>query len=506
MKLLSLNLEQPTMRADYESGATTGASLKDIASMEQFLLGVRTHSGQTVTPEKARRCSAVLACMRGISEDVSALPLKLYKRGPNGDAEAFDHNLYNILNMAPNDLMTSIELREHMIFDMMLYGNFYNLVNEDPDSPGDIGSVWPLQAGYVVRRWQEAIWTYTDPLTGVSGSFTPDTVWRGTVMSANGLDGTALTLLAREAIGLLIAAEEQGARLFSQGVQTDLTLSSDETVDEDQKTQLRQAFMARHAGSSNAWMPMLLEGGLKAARLGLTAQESQYIEARAFQIGDVARVFRYPDVLLGSLGKGSKASTYASAEQFFQSYTKHTLAPWTVRIEQTCHRDLLNAKEKSKYFIKHDFESLLRGDTAARYASYTTGIASGFMSPADARRKENMPYVEGLDYYTRPLNTAATAGGDAAAVKPTDVSGEDELPRRVANLIFKKERKALVLGKGDAEYFYGHFSGFLEDTTGADATSVHDYLEMRRTNPDRFSTEAQDAAIAALISLCKKDN
>ena len=62
-------------------------------------------------------------------------------------------------------------------------------------------------------------------------------------------------------------------------------------------------------------MPMLLENGLKASRIGLTAQESQYLEARQFQLGDIARVFRIPDVLLG-ISQG-KASTYASAEQFF---------------------------------------------------------------------------------------------------------------------------------------------------------------------------------------------
>lgn len=502
MSLTLLNLEQPTMRADYESNAPTGVSLSDIQGMEQFLIGFKTHTGQTVTPEKAKRCSAVLACMRGISEDLSALDLPLYKRGKDGDERATDHNVDRILNVAPNDVMTPMELREHMLFELMLQGNFFNLINEDETGPV---SIWPLQAAYVTRRWQELIWTYTDPLTGVSGQFDNSTVWRGSILSSNGLDGVAITLLAREAVGLMLAAEEQAGRLFSHGVQSDLTLSTDDTMDEAQKKQLREAFMARHAGSGNSWMPLILEGGLTAARIGLTAQESQYMEARSFQIGDIARVFRYPEVLLGSSGKDSKASTYASAEQFFQSYTKHTLMPWAVRIEQTIHRDLLTAKEQPKYFARHDFTSLLRGDTAARYASYATGIASGFLSPADARREERKSFVPGLDYYTRPLNTAATAGGDAEAVKPTDESAEDALPRRVANLIFNKERKAIIGRKQDADALYSFLGAFVEDLTGADAANVHAYLEMRRTTTDRFTTEAQESAIAALISLCKKD-
>jgi hypothetical protein len=323
-------------------------------------------------------------------------------------------------------------------------------------------------------------------------------------MSGNGIDGTALTLLAREAIGLLLAAEEQGARLFRQGVQTDLTISSDDTVDDEGKNQLRDAFMARHAGSGNAFMPLLLEGGLKAARIGLTAQESQYIEARSFQIQDIARVFRYPEVLLGSSGKGSKASTYASAEQFFQSYTKHTLTPWAVRIEQTMQRDLLTTKERGKYFIKHDFSSLLRGDTAARYASYATGIDSGFMSPAQARKAENMPYVPGLDYFVN-VNAAGQGTEPPSTVKPTDESGQSGTPGRVANFIFGKERKALVGKSQDPNIFYAHFGGLVEDLTGADLDSVLAYLEMRRTTADRFSPESMSKAINTLSLLCKKD-
>lgn len=504
MSLTRLNLtydSPPKIKADFELNVPTGISLRDVESMEQFLIGVGTHTGILVTPEKARRCSAVLACMRGISEDLSALPLQLVRRGPNGDEAVTDHNMYNLLNFAPNDLMTALELREHIMFDAFLFGNWYVLKNEDQESPGDIASLWPLQAGYVVRRWREAVWVFTDPLTGVSSNFTNDIVWRGTIMSSNGIDGTALTLLAREAIGLLLAAEEQGARLFKWGIQSDFVLQTEGEIED--KDQLRKELMRRHSGASNAFLPLLLENGLKGQRIGLTAQESQYIEARKFQIEDIARIFRYPEVLLGNSTSG-KSSTYASAEQFFQSYTKHTLGPWAKRLEQTMHRDLLIGRDKNKYFFRHDFDSLLRADTAARFASYNTAILSGFMQPAEARAKENWPFKEGLDYFVQPAGTSAPpSGGDASKVKPTD---ESALAGRVAAYILRKEEKALVGSKPqDPEVFYTHFGGFLEDVTGADVDRVRDYLEMRRTTSDRFANTARDKALAALMLLCKKD-
>lgn len=494
--------------------APTGVSLRDYTRMEEFLIGLHTHSGQVITPQKAMRASAVLACIRILCEDLSALPLVVYKRdGDGGYSKAVNHPLFRILDIAPNDEMTSMELREHLILDLITNGNFYALKNEDPE--GNLVGLWPLQAMYVTRRWRELVWTFNDPTTGLVGEFTPDYVWRGTIMSGNGLDGQALTLLAREAIGLLLAAEEQAARLFSNGVQSDLTISSPESVDDEERAQLRKAFMERHAGSRNAFLPILLENGMSANRIGLTAQESQYIEGRNFQIADIARVFRIPEVLLGGGTSGGKSSTYASAEQFFSSYVKHTLMPWAIRLEQTGNRDLLSPKDAKKYFIKHDFSQLLRGDTAARYASYSTGIASGFLSPAECRQAENLPTVPGLDYYTRPLNTDQAAGQDANPA-PTDTSARrgtfrhsdrstDKLANSIALHIFEKERKALV-GKGqDANTFYTHFAGYVEDLTGASVSRVNEYLEARRTTVDRFSVAEQDKSMAHLIALCKED-
>jgi HK97 family phage portal protein len=216
-----------------------------------------------------------------------------------------------------------------MILDVLCFGQSFT---EKIIGPSGVERLYPLSAGRVtyvdpismyLPPDPPLMWRYADPTSG-NRIFLSDDLWTVRMLAPGGtINGQSLILLAREAIGLALAAEEQGARLFSQGVQTDLVLSTPDTLDEPGKEQLREAFMRRHAGSGNAWMPMLLEGGLTASRIGLTAQESQYIETRQFQLADVARIFRIPDVLLG-ISQG-KSSTYASAEQFFLSYVKYSL-------------------------------------------------------------------------------------------------------------------------------------------------------------------------------------
>jgi HK97 family phage portal protein len=509
--LTVLDLADARMTADYESGAPTGVSMlpsmADVESWENLLIGIRSESGQLVTPERARRCATVLAIMRGLSEDTARLPVQLFKRGAKEDTIVTDHPVHRILNVAPNAFMTPMEMHEHLMMDAMMWGNWFHLLNfsQDYDTLGELESIWPLQAGYVTRRWREMDWTFTDPTTGISGNFQVGNVWRGTILSSNGIDGSAITLLARDAIGLLLAAEQQGARLFKQGVQTDLVVSSPESMDDDTKKQLRSSFMQRHAGSEQAFMPILAEGGMTINKIGLTAVESQYLEAREYQVADIARVFRYPEVLLGGGTKG-KTSTYASAEQFFESYTKHTLGPWTIRKEQTIQRDMLSRKEQSKYYLKTDYSGLLMANETARIANWNAKIQGGWAQPAEARRAEGLPWKDGLEYFSTPSGSTGTVGQKPGPQLPdstqTDQSGK-ALPRRVAAHFLSREAKALQGQKQDADSFYTNFGAYIEGfLPEVDSSQVRAYLEMRRNTPaaDRFTTQ-YDAAMSALISL-----
>src|SRR6266496_6085284 len=107
MGLTLLNLPAPGKRAD----ATMGQPYY-LASLTSLFGGVRTHSGQFVTPQTAMRASAVLACMRILSEDISSLPLNLFRRTPQGAVLATDHPLFRLLHDAPNNWQTSMEWRE----------------------------------------------------------------------------------------------------------------------------------------------------------------------------------------------------------------------------------------------------------------------------------------------------------------------------------------------------------------------------------------------------------
>jgi len=497
MGLIQLNLPTPDSPATGKRAMLPGAPY-NLANLASLMVGTRTASGQFVTPERALRASAVLACIRILTEDLAALPLNLYRRTPQGAVLATDHPLFRLLHDCPNPWQTSLELREAMILDVLAFGQSFT---EKEFGPDGIEALYPLSAGrmtYVnpldvfIPPPTPLFWRYADPRAG-QRILMSDDLWIVRMLAPGGtIQGQSLILLAREAIGILLAAEEQGARLFANGIQTDVVFKVEDELSNEAKAQFKSALQQTYGGSSNAFRALLLENGIDVSKIGLTAQESQYIEARQFQLQDIARIFRIPDVLLG-ISQG-KTSTYASAEQFFLAYVKYTLGPWCQRIEQSISRDLLAPSEAAEYFVKHDLDSLTRADLQTRYAAHAAGISSGFLTRNEARAMENLPTLPGLDEPLSPLNM-----GKGSDIRPAQGAGA-RLAHQLAKNAVSHEMKLLADGKSRADVYTKLLPGYLVSKTGLPASECAEYCQAR-LNADAGEHEGIELLAGLLTSV-----
>jgi HK97 family phage portal protein len=370
-----------------------------------------------------------------------------------------DDPRYALFHDAFNPQLTAFDGVEAAIWDALTFGGAFFLKEI---SHGRVASLYPLAAGRVQFKDQLSDGTlrfqYSSP-EGGTRIFLDDQLWRFSMLTPAGCaEGRALTLLAREAIGLLMAAEDQAARLYSNGVQSDLVLKTPNNMDEDQRTQLKSAFHSAYGGSHNSFRTLLLEGGLDASRIGLTGEESQFIESRNFQVADIARVFRVPGVLLGI---GDKTSTYASSEQFFLSYVKHTLVPWCRRIESSAKRDLFAASERD-LFVKFNLDHQLRADLKTRYESYAIGVTNGFIVRNEVRELEDLPTLPGLDSPLTPLNMTT-----------------ERLARAVASHAVGHELKLLADGKATSEVYGKLLPPYLRDKCGMTPEQITAYCGAR---------------------------
>lgn len=351
-----------------------------------------TSSGITVTPEIAHQCGAVLACMRILSGTAAQLPLKVYRRTPDGKEPATDHPVQRALKW-PNDEWTSFELRERIVNDSCLFGSAYcQLVL---DGKGIVREIWPLVASRVtVKRESERgprRYHYRDE-NGQERVFAEDEILITPLLS-DGMRGRSLVDMARETIGLSITTQEFASRFFANDATPRLILKTAQSVGPEQKKSFLDTWFSRHGGANKAHGVGFISGTEDIKVIESDVQKLQLIESRKFQLEEVARVFGIPLHLIQSLDR----STNNNIEHQGIDFVTHTANPWLKRIEERMNMSLFGRREREVYFVEFDVNGLMRGDYKSRTEGYSKLIASSVMTPNEARNLENMNPMPGGD-------------------------------------------------------------------------------------------------------------
>ena len=363
-------------------------------SAYRFFLG-GSASGKNVNERSAMQMTAVYACVRVLSEAVAGLPLHLYRYTEKGSKEkAIDQPLYFVLHDEPNPEMTSFAFRETLMTHLLLWGNAYAQIIRN--GKGEVVALYPLmpnrmtvdrdEKGQLYYEYQ----TSSDEAKTMKGStvrLKPSDVLHVPGLGFDGLVGYSPIAMAKNAIGLAIAAEEYGSKFYANGAAPSGVLEHPGILKDPSK--VRDSWNETFGGSGNAHKIAVLEEGMKYTPISINPSEAQFLETRKFQIDEIARIFRVPPHMIGDLER----STFSNIEQQSLEFVKYTLEPWLVRWEQAMARALISPKDKSKYFIKFNVDGLLRGSYQERMQGYSVGIQNGFMCPNDVRSLENLDLI-----------------------------------------------------------------------------------------------------------------
>ncbi|MBH2897266.1 phage portal protein (plasmid) [Serratia marcescens] len=355
-------------------------------------------SGKVVTADKAMQLSAVWACIRLLSESVSTLPMKVYRREADGSRKlAQDHPAYQVLCRRPNLEMTPSRFMLMVVASICLRGNAFiekkmigrKLVALNPLLPQNM----------VVKRLDTGQLQYTYTEDGKKRVIPVDRMMHIRGFGLDGVCGMMPLSSGRDVFGAAMAVDESAAKIFENGLQTSGYISSKVALNKEQRERLRQ-YLAAFVGSKNAGKMMVLEGDLSYQNVTMNPEDAQMLESRAFSIEEICRWFRVPPFMVGHVTKQS--SWASSVEGMNLIFLTNTLRPLLVNIEQEISRCLLDSDED--YFAEFSVEGLLRADSVGRAAYYTTALQNGWMSRNDVRRLENLPPIPGGEIYTVQLN------------------------------------------------------------------------------------------------------
>ena len=372
-------------------------------------------AGVQVSESTALSYAPFWQAVRIISETVASLPFHVYQHVNGGRVIADDSMIADLLRYAPNDEMTSMQLREQWLAQALTWGNGYCEIERD--TIGRPVRLWLLDASRMkVGRDPNGDLQYLYRDDQARPTYLPASdVLHLRGPGGDGYVGASVVALARDSIGLGIAAEAFGSSFFGRGARPSGVLEHPGRLSDDARGRLRGDWERLHSGIDNASRVAILEEGMKWTTTAIPPDDAQFLETRRFQLEEIARWFNIPVSKLRATG----GSTYSSLEQENQAFLSETLRPWLVRIEQEVRNKLL-LPISSSYYVEHRVEGLLRTDLAARYSAYAIGRNWGWLSVNEIRALEQLDPIEGGDVFLQPLNMQPVSSMGGAQAPPAD--------------------------------------------------------------------------------------
>lgn len=376
-----------------------------------------TDSGVSVNADTARKVSAVFACNRLLSGAVAGLPKQIFQRDNGGGREQVTWPAeYRLLQFEPSPIMSAFVYWQTVIGQIHFYGNSYSLIDRLGNGLPD--RIWLLDPRSVSVKRKDGHFEYIVQLTeGGSLTVDQDDILDFPNIFFDVQSGRGLSTIrgGAQSIGLSLAAEAHSARFFKNGAVPSVAIQypAGARMSKDMQDQVREYWKEKHGGE-NAHMPAVLTEGGDVKTLTMSAEDAQLLQAREFQVADIARLFGVPPWMIGAVEKTTSWGT--GIEQQSIGFVTYTLKPLLTLIEQEINRKLFYA---GRLFFEFNVSGLLRGDVKTRNEAYRIARGGnqepGYMTINEIRKLENLPPIPGGDELYRPTANTGSADNEQAA-------------------------------------------------------------------------------------------
>ncbi|MGW1938962.1 phage portal protein [Streptomyces goshikiensis] len=353
-----------------------------------------------MTNETALRHSAVWACLRLRANLVSTMPVDVYRRVGEMKVEVPKPP---VLINPGGDRVGMMEWLYSTQFDLDRAGNAFGLITAR-DGLGLPARIELVPLADVIVRQRDGVVTYRIGQQEYAAS----EVWHERQYTMAGLAvGLSPIAYAAWSIGEYLSVQQFALDWFGNGAVPSAHLKNTaKTIAPDVAEETKRRFKAATSSqdlfvTGNDWEYRMIQAD---------AAGADWIEAKRYGIGDIARFFDCPGDLIDAAAGGM---TYANITQRNLQFLVMNLGPAIVRRE-----DALSALTSRPRFVKLNTDALLRMDPQTRAAMLRTQIESRQLAPSEARELEDrQPFTESqlseFDRLFGTKNPTPTAGASA---------------------------------------------------------------------------------------------
>lgn len=351
-------------------------------SAENFLafFGVQSVDMPHVTIDRALTVPAVAAAVAFLSRTLAALPLHAYQSSKDG-AKRVGGKLGAVIHDNANDEMSSFLFRQYFWQQVFTGGRGLAWIEREGN---EIINLWPMDPRKVTVKRVAGRRIYKFENKEYPAADVIDVPF---MLKADQLSHYGPINLAAKAIQLAIAMNDYGSNFFAGGGVPPLALSGplpqgDAALKRAAADVDRSIKFAKD--NNSPIMPIPAAHELKP--VGFDPAKGQMVEARLFQIQEIARSWQLPPAFLQDLSKG----TFANVEQQDLHLVKHLIGQWSEAFEGEMNLKLFG-RESNGLYVEHNLDGLMRGDFKSRVEGIARAIQTAQMTPDEARALENRP-------------------------------------------------------------------------------------------------------------------
>jgi HK97 family phage portal protein len=353
-------------------------------------LSLTTPAGVSMNQDEALKLGTVYACVRLIADSISTLPMDTFRRV---DDQRVPYPRPVWLDSPEVGISRTTHFSQVLISLLMNGNAFIRILRDDQ---GIAGLVVLNPRLVEVKRNRVTLRPEYHVDQGRVIIPNDEMMHLTELLLPGELRGRSRIDLIRDTLGLGKALDTFAQLFFGQGSTLGGIIEFPGSLTREQAKDLADSFEEQHRSVRRSHRPGVLFGGAKYSQTSAAPNEAQMLESRQYSTEEIARAFRCPPALLGVTTPG--AMSYASVEMNGIHFVTYCLRPYIVKIE-----DAYSALITGDGYLKINVDGLLRGDQQSRYASFSTGIQSGFLSINDIHRLEDMAPTEGGDVYRVPL-------------------------------------------------------------------------------------------------------
>ena len=322
------------------------------------------------------------------------LPLPVYQHDDLNRPRRDDHPMSRLL-ARPNPGMSGFDLWLWTSSTFDIYGEavwYKRRVN------GTVRGLYPLHPASLTYDDQADSWSFDNGRLRLDGIPAEDLVHFKTYNPANLKRGLSALEPLRSTLENEWAARTATSSFWHRGARPGMALTHKASLSKPAQQRLKEQMDDIAAGASKTGVTLVLEEGMEARPLTLTAEEAQYIETRKLNREEVCAAYDVPPPVVHILDR----ATFSNITEQMRSMYRDTMAPHLKGFEATIERDL-RAVEWPRDDIYAEFlmDEVLRGDFETRQDALAK---AAHMTIAEKRKVENLPFIEGTDRIF--LNTA----------------------------------------------------------------------------------------------------